>query len=308
MLGFTRRIAVPALLLACAAIEWRRGGDSLPTWLANFSTKTGVGPDRALRIAMSLELLGAVVALASRGGSRAVAWATGGAFAFSGLAELSAVVGAPGQGTVPAGTWVAPLLSLGVGALLLSAMARREPPSTVPAPRFTAWKAIGLLAAATGATALAGRATLTPRAGLLGVDGVETVILNPSQWVGMSMPQTGLPRHLPMLTPLTMEGTKWVVFYSPTCGRCHEVFKTYFAGPQHGEVIAVRIPHAPGDEVIGGDAPRDVECEECERLSLPEGKRWIVTPPTIVRLENGTVTCVTSMDYDRCRPASSAGK
>jgi hypothetical protein len=103
-----------------------------------------------------------------------------------------------------------------------------------------------------------------------------------------------------------MEGTKWIVFYSPTCGRCHEVFRAYFAGPQNGEVIAVRVPHAPGEEVLKSDQPEDVECEGCDRLTLPDGKRWIVTPPTIMKVEGGTITCVTSADYDRCRKGSEA--
>jgi hypothetical protein len=305
MHGILRRLVIPALLLACVGIEWHRGGDSLPTWVANLSVKVGGGPDRALRIILALQILGAAVALASRGGSRIVAWAAGAALAFSGLAELSAIVAAPGKAAVPVGTWVAPLLGLAIGTWILSVMARPEPRPMRPA-RVTAWKAIATITAAACAAGIAGRASLAPRSGFLGVDGVETVILHPEQWVGMTLPQSGFSRQLPAITPLTLEGTKWVVFYSPTCGRCHEVFRTYFAGPQHHEVIAVRIPHAPGDEVIKGDQPEDVECEECERLSLPEGTRWIVTPPTIVKIEGGRVTCVSGMDYDRCRPASGA--
>jgi hypothetical protein len=71
-------------------------------------------------------------------------------------------------------------------------------------------------------------------------------------------------------------------------------------------VIAVRVPHAPGEEVLKSDQPEDVECEGCDRLTLPDGKRWIVTPPTIMKVEGGTITCVTSADYDRCRKGSEA--
>jgi hypothetical protein len=154
---------------------------------------------------------------------------------------------------------------------------------------------------------IAGRLDLAARTNArIGDNGVETVVLNPSEWVGMTLPQTGLSRQIPALTPLTLEGTKWIVLYSPTCARCHEVFRAYFAGPQNGEVIAVAIPHAPGEEVLKSDQPEDVACEGCERLTLPEGKRWIVTPPTIIKVEGGKITCVTSSDYDRCRKGSEA--
>ena len=128
MHGILRRLVVPALLLACVGIEWHRGGDLLPTWVANLSVKVGAGPDRALRIILALQILGAAVALASRGGSRIVAWAAGAALAFSGLAELSAIVAAPGKAAVPAGTWVAPLLGLAIGEIV------HEPPCILTTP------------------------------------------------------------------------------------------------------------------------------------------------------------------------------
>lgn len=303
MQGFVRRIAVPALLLACVGIEWSRGGDSLPTWMANVSIKTGMGTDRALRILIALELCGAVLACLSARNSRPVAWAAGVGFAFSALAELSAIVNAPGTNAVAASVWVAPLAWLALGAGILAVMSR---PGPAPAPwRFSAWRLMGGIVVCAIGFGIAGRLDLAARTNArIGDNGVETVVLNPSEWVGMTLPQTGLSRQVPALTPLTLEGTKWIVLYSPTCARCHEVFRVYFAGPQNGEVIAVAIPHAPGEEVLKSDQPEDVACEGCERLTLPEGKRWIVTPPTIIKVEGGKITCVTSADYDRCRKGS----
>ena len=88
------------------------------------------------------------------------------------------------------------------------------------------------------------------------------------------------------------------------CGRCHQVFEAYFAGPQGGQVVAVRIPHVPGQTYVKTDQPEDIACEGCERLALPEGTRWVITSPTIVRFQGGTVDCVTSADYSRCRQGS----
>ena len=303
MHGPTTRVAVPLLLLACCAVALAGGGDALPTWIANLSVKTGLGPDRALRILFALQLAAAVAAAAWPALSRPVAWATGGAFAFSGLAELSAIVNAPGSATVPLSRWAAPLAGLAVGATILAVLSRR--PAPAPRGRVTAWTVLGLAALLAASLALAARMPFDARSAAgTGADGVPTVVLNPDEWVGRTAAAAGIARHLPQLTPLTMEGTKWVVFYSPECGRCHQVFKAYFAGPQGGDVIAVRIPRAPGETHLESDQPSDVECEGCERLALPEGTRWVITSPTIVRFQDGVVDCATGADYSRCRRGS----
>lgn len=298
------RIAVPALLLAVVAWALVRGGDMLPTWIANLSVKTGLGPDRMLRLLVAAALAGSAVAAASAALATPLAWATGTAFAFSGLAELSAIINAPGDAPVPLVAWAAPLASLAAGATVLALLSRPAVPPEPPA-RPAAWGVLGALAAVTAATAIAARLPFAQRtAAGTGADGVPTVVLSPDEWVGMTAPQTGVARHLPLLTPLTLSGTVWVVFYSPDCGRCHQVFEAYFAGPQGSQVVAVRIPHAPGQTYVKTDRPEDVACEGCERLALPEGTRWVITSPTIVRFQDGQVDCVTSADYSRCRQGS----
>lgn len=300
-----RRIAVPAVLLGCAAVEVSRGGDALPSWLANLSVKAGASPDGALRALIAVQLAGAVLALLSAALATPVAWATAGTLAFSGLAELSAIVARPGSSAVPAATWAVPLAALALGLLGIIGLSRPVP--ATKARRFGAWSVVGVLAACVAAASVAGRLELAPRTvGSVAADGVETVVLNPEEWVGMTLPQAGLSRHLPAITPMVLEGTRWVVFYNPTCSRCHEVFRAYFAGPQDGTVVAVEIPKVPGEPIAAGDDLGDVECSGCQRLSLPVGKRWVITSPTIVRIEDGRVACVTSSDYGRCRPATGA--
>ena len=187
MNGLLRRIAIPTLLLTCVAIEWSRGGDSLPNWLANLSVKTGAGSDKALRILIAVELCGALFAFLSSGLSRRVAWLTGIAFAFSGLAELSAIINAPGDAAVPASMWIAPLVGLAIGAGTLALLMR---PNAAPAPRgrISALKVIGAVAIAAFAFGLAGRLDLAPRTNSrFSSSGAEMVVLNPSEWVGMTM-------------------------------------------------------------------------------------------------------------------------
>lgn len=298
------RFAVPALLIALAGWALLRGGDVLPSWIANLSAKTGLGPDRMLRLLVAAALAGATVAAASAAFAGAIAWITAAALAFSGLAELSAIVNAPGDSPVPLVAWASPLASLAVGATVLALLSR--PRATADrAPRPAAWGVLGALAAATAAMAISARLPFAQRtAAGVWSDGVPTVTLNPDEWLGLTASQAGIARHLPLLTPLTMDGTVWVVFYSPDCGRCHQVFEAYFAGPQGGQVVAVRIPHVPGQTYVKTDQPEDIACEGCERLALPEGTRWVITSPTIVRFQGGTVDCVTSADYSRCRQGS----
>lgn len=300
MQGLVRRILVPAALLACAGLELWRGGDSLPTWVANLAYKTGAGPDAVLRILIAAQLAGAVLALFSAALSRPIAWAAAGALAFSGLAELSAIIGRPGTAPVPASTWVLPLVGLGAGIAGVAALSRPVPPR--PARPVGAWSVLGALGACIAAAAVAGRLELAPRSAAgVAPDGVPTVMLNPEEWVGMTLPQSGLARHLPAITPATLEGTKWIVFYNPSCSRCHEVFRAYFGGPQGDSVIAVEIPVVPGEAVAAGDDLGDIECDGCRRLGLPAGTRWVITSPTIVRVEEGRIACATASDYGKCR-------
>jgi hypothetical protein len=181
-----------------------------------------------------------------------------------------------------------------------------RPHAAVPAAaRFTVWRLAGTLAVLMVAFGVAGRMNVTPRTDVsLGAGGVEAVSLDASQWVGKSFAAAGVAIHAPLLTPATLSGTKWVVFYRPNCGRCHQILDTYFAGPQGGNVVAVKVPYGPGEEQSPSDMPEEVRCEECERIELPSGKRWIITTPTIAKVEDGVITCVTWTDYDRCRTPS----
>ena len=300
------RIVVPAALVACATIEFVAGGNALPQWTVNVATKTGIGPDGMLRGLIALQVTGAAFALIFARLRTPIAWLAFVAFSFSGLAELSALVNAPGDRMLPPTVWIAPFVALAVGVAGV-AILTKLPPAPRPAARpIGAWQVFVALFVAAGAVGIAGRATLAPRsAGTAPMPGsVETVMLNIDEWVGHTIPETGLGKHLPLLTAAALEGTKWIVFYQPSCGRCHEVFRTYFKGPQGNSVIGVAVPHAPDADVLPSDQPADVECEQCIRMSLPEGKRWIVTTPTIVKVEGGRITCVTNNDYDRCRPGS----
>jgi hypothetical protein len=267
--------------------------------------KSGLGAERAVRLLAAFELLGAGIALVSARRARMVAWLACAAFAFSALAELSAIVAAPGNRALPGRVWIGPVLGLAFGGGGLWLLSSRPAAETPAAARFTPWRAMALVALAAASFGIAGSMTVTPRTDVtLGAGGVEAVALDPSQWTGKTFAQAGVAVHVPMLTATTLSGTQWVVFYRPSCGRCHQVMETYFAGPQDGSVIAVKVPYGPGEEFAPGDFAEDVACAGCEMLELPSKRRWIITTPTIAKVEDGIITCVTWTDYDRCRAAS----
>ena len=281
------RVAVPVALLACVAVEYRMGADALPNWLANLSVKSGLGAERAVRLLAAFELLGAGIALVSARRARMVAWLACAAFAFSALAELSAIVAAPGNRALPGRVWIAPVLGLAFGGGGLWLLSSRPAAETPAAARFTPWRAMALVALAAASFGIAGSMTVTPRTDVtLGAGGVEAVALDPSQWTGKTFAQAGVAVHVPMLTATTLSGTQWVVFYRPSCGRCHQVMETYFAGPQDGSVIAVKVPYGPGEEFAPGDFAEDVACAGCDMLDLPSKRRWKITTTTIAKVED----------------------
>jgi hypothetical protein len=71
-------------------------------------------------------------------------------------------------------------------------------------------------------------------------------------------------------------------------------------------VVAVKVAYGPGEEPGPALVAEDVTCEGCERLEFPAKSRWIITTPTIAKVEDGIITCVTWTDYDRCRASSEA--
>ncbi len=309
------RIAAPAVLLAMATSGFLMGGNSLAHWTVGIATKTGLGVERSVRVLMAAQLIAAAYGLLFPGLSVAIAWITFGALAFTGLAELSSLVAAPGDGPIAGSLWVMPLAALAIGAAGMVLLGRtRAPADEGPAPALNAWRVFIGLFVIGGALSIAARVVVSERtppngfavhpASAVMPRGVESIVLNTEEWIGKTIPETGLGRFVPELTAATLEGTKWIVFYQPSCGRCHEIFRVYFKGPQHQETIALIVPRQPDVEEAVSDQPADVECEECIRLALPEGKRWILTTPTILKVENGRITCATSSDYTRCRRAS----
>lgn len=301
------RIVLPVVLLALAVLQFQQGGDSLSAWLANAAVKTGIGPTNMVRLLIGLELAGAALCVLYRRLAPAIAWTTFGWIAFSSVAEFSTLFNVPGNGALPATAWTWPvtLLVVGGGGLFLlnltseAAKAAAKDPAA-PRGRITPWRVMVAIFIVMVAGGIATRVVVADRT-IRGVGGVPSIALNTDDWVGHRIPETGLSKYLPKVTPITLEGTKWIVLYQPTCSRCHEIFRTYFPGNNAFDVIAIEVPHAPDENVLAGDLLGDIECQDCTRFKLPGNTRWIVTTPTIVKVEDGVITCVEAVNYDRCR-------
>ena len=131
--------------------------------------------------------------------------------------------------------------------------------------------------------------------------GENSVLLDYVQWQGRTLPDTGLSRLLPILTALTLEGRCIIILYNPECSHCRELFEKFFTVARTDvKVIAIEIPPAPRTTALIGDDLGPVPCEGCQRLKLPEGKLYILKPPTVLVVEEGRVTCATDSDWKTC--------
>lgn len=286
------RAAVPLLLLLLTMLLARGGLAAAPAWVEGLAARWGAAPDAGVRALIALQLgmalLGAIVGRWSRG----IAMAALGFLSFAAIAELSALVG---RGAAPI-AFAAPAAVLAVAGAMLPAVMRSGVPS-LAGRGSAAWRAMAAIAVATAATAVAARVPLgeaIPATAAKGDDGRafrgEVVEFTFENWAGRTLPDTGLPRHLPALTALTIEGRSVIVLYSPRCGSCHGLFRERFSATELPfRVVAVTVPPEPSALLLPSDQPDRVECPTCIDLALPTGPLWLVQPPVVVAVEDGVV-------------------
>ncbi|MFO0894686.1 MAG: hypothetical protein U0574_06980 [Phycisphaerales bacterium] len=297
---FALRALIALAALAGAAYHMAWGTASLPLWMANVATRAGVDHQTAVRGLVALELVIAVAVLLRRPVGPAAAVAAVVALAFSGLAELSALMRA-GAG-MPA--LVPPGLAVAAAATAIIVLSRgRGPGPRAAAARSPGGPLAALAVAAVAATALAAR---LPVGAVAGIAAERVAFGNPASWEGRRLPDTGLPHHLPQLTPLTLEGRHVVIFYNPNCSECRELMSARFGagadGAGHPEVIVVLTPPEAGAVIAAGDDEGPVPCEGCVSLSLPSGPAWFERTPVVLVIQDGVVRCAAVGDAARCLP------
>ena len=303
MKHFTIRILTP-LLLIITAITWIQGGTAwMPLWTSNVGLRIGLSPISSAQLVVGL-LFAVAASLLLFGRKRKI-----GSFfsriglvtyAFFCVATLASVMA-----STPAGAGLAPLLFPAIGLVIslgLYLLIDKSNAVEVAPSRSAFWIGAGIFAIWVVAIGISVRIPLAITASTKQQSvGENSVLLDYVQWQGRTLPDTGLSRLLPILTALTLEGRCIIILYNPECSHCRELFEKYFTVARTDvKVIAIEIPPAPGTTALIGDDLGPVPCEGCQRLKLPEGKLYILKPPTVLVVEEGRVTCATDSDWKTC--------
>jgi uncharacterized membrane protein YphA (DoxX/SURF4 family) len=269
--------------------------DALPVWMAGLAGRAGTSPSSLLRILLGSELLLAGLMFLIGRWARALAIVTMIATCFSAIASISA---APEQRSVVGFN----VLVLVVSAVLLWSVLRGR--TAGGGTLSLQWQLIGALAVGVVAATMASQIPIR----VVDPSGPELRVKRPPQaieldfarFINQPLTASGIGKHLPQLTAKALDGRHIIVFYNTSCGICHELFREHFSGHLSTPVIAVRVPPGVNDRVLESDQPGDIDCPECERLSLREGPTWLVTPPTLVVVENGIIKCVAIRSTGDC--------
>ncbi|MBC24037.1 MAG: hypothetical protein CMJ32_09010 [Phycisphaerae bacterium] len=107
------------------------------------------------------------------------------------------------------------------------------------------------------------------------------------QWLGTPLSSQPLAQQINRPLPSDIdEGTWLLVFYSPTCDHCYEFLSNYFAeSPLPHRTIVVELPAEEGNPVMG------MPCGDCIEHKLPPDSQYVLTPPAMLRIEDGIVEC-----------------
>lgn len=311
---FTRgaRLLSASLLVGFGILAIAGGAASMP-WLSNLAELIGFPRGHGPRLlAGVLFALGGMITLAPSW-SRRLALVGTGVLIFAGAATASTIRSTrmPGPDGPGLGGWAAltvagsALAAVAVGALIAMKALR----SSAPASRGldVAWRiaasfaALGIgLAIAAPTTAPRPRPAEVAPAAPPPLPAVDSIDLDVAAWPGRPLAETPVVAHLPTLPAIVGPDPVFLVLYSSRCGTCHDLFRERFAGELTRRVIAIEIPPA-GDAILAaGDGEAAIECPDCERFTLPAGPRWLVRPPTVVRIDGGVVTCVDDASTGAC--------
>jgi len=317
----TARSVSAALLVVLAAAAIRGGAESLP-WVANLAERLGFPRGHGPRLLAGILLAMAGLIVLAPSWSRRVALVASATLVFAGIASTSGIratrqAGPDGPGLsglealLVAGTALA---AVAIGLLVAMKAYRSVPPESrglssawrIAAAFVALGTALAVAAPAAPPRATADPARLPERTAPdltepdSGAIEIASIDLDVAAWVGRPLAETSLATHLPDLAGRLGNEPAFLVLYNVRCGTCHDLFRERFAGELTRRVLAIEIPPAADAMLIESDAPAAIDCPDCERLSLPSGPRWLVRPPTVVRIENGLIACVDDASDGSC--------
>lgn len=315
------RAVIAAAALAFAIAHMAGGEASLPLWLWKISVRLELPAETMVRLLASVEATLALVIAASTRLARPMATVAVALLAFSAVAELSALLGAGATAVA----FVRPLVALAFAGLLATALGRRMTPApshpAVPTDRSAAGQAppagrpirteapigVGSLLGATASLlfclGLMARLPVPDRPKTVPEslrDHGGILFRDLQQLVGKTLPESGLARHQPHLTAMTLEGRHIVVFYNPLCSECRDLFDVFFSGPSHPDVIACEVPPPSGAVIATGDPPFTPDCRDCRRTRLADGPSYFARTPVVMTVQDGRITCIEHLEPQRC--------
>lgn len=295
------RLATAAALVAWAIALALGETAALPQWLIGVAAAAGIDPSTAMRLLVGVLVAsaGTIVVLGPRGRVLARLAAVG--LVFNAIAQAAHLWRRDADAA--GGWWL--VLATGLVGLILLSWPGRGAPSPTRGPRARP----GLVGTGVAAALLLGAGIAANLDLVVPIDLVEgrtysgtRVVedLTTETWVDLPLEETGLLEHLPQVGPLAERQSTLITFYRPECGSCHAFFDESLGDSPPARTIAIRVPPAEGVDVVETDHPREIACDGCIRLALPEGPVWIVETPVALVVEDGVVTCVATEDFDRC--------
>ena len=114
-------------------------------------------------------------------------------------------------------------------------------------------------------------------------------LLDTTDWVGQNVRDIDLINYIDGLADSLQDGQQYLIFYSRTCDHCQMLLELHFGYGSPVPTTIVAVPeHKNGFETEG---TLDQPCMDCRELELSAGCEWLMTPPLMLALDNGVVTC-----------------
>lgn len=303
----TSAVLLPVFLGLLAIFQLVLGGNALPSWIASIAIRQDHDPLLYLRVIAAFEIMVAVVLVGLGRNGAPLAWSSLIVIGFTAVAECSAAFT---NESIP--TIVMTVIVLAVSILLAVMLTRaprtertEEEATRTGAPRWVALVFLILISCAVvlnipiaPRTIAEGRPLESPHP----YGGTSTPVFdfNTDEWTGRDVKDIQLATYTPEVVRYTAEGRSLIILYNLGCGECHDLFDVHFSEGFHVPVIAIEIPPAE-HAVMAPNARTDpVDCPDCTFTSLPPGPLWLLTPPTVLLVEDGRILCVESEDPTRC--------
>jgi len=114
-------------------------------------------------------------------------------------------------------------------------------------------------------------------------------VFEPDSWIGQRWEDLEIARYINGSVTDYCKGRRYVIFYNPTCDHCFDVLEAYFSEDLPVPTTIVAIPEYK--RKFETEGVYEMPCVDCEKLTLKFGCDWIISPPTVVALEDGVIKC-----------------